>query len=114
MVLDRPRLGVADHEAGAVVVVAGLAHAAHGDDVAVAAADAELLRHHVVHLAVADREGLAQVAVPDERDLRQLVHERRQLAGLLQREDVLVGAGIDRRAVREADVADAVGVRAGS
>src|SRR5688500_7875728 len=49
-VLHGPGLGVAGHEAGAVVVVAGLTDRADGDDVLVPPSDSELLGHHVVHL----------------------------------------------------------------
>src|SRR5581483_8228613 len=65
-------LGVVDGVAGARVVVARLADRADADDVLPARAELELLGHHLVHAAVQrQRERLAKVRVPDQRQARQ-------------------------------------------
>ena len=60
-----------------------------------------------------EREHLAEVRVPDERDVPELVPDRQALARLLGREDVLELLEAHRRAVAEVDV-DVVELLAGT
>src|SRR5580658_2834276 len=68
VVLHRPRVGVVQGEAAAVVVVAGLPDRADRDDVLVPPADSKALGHDIADLAIADGKGPAEVGVPDEGD----------------------------------------------
>ena len=98
------RLGVVEHEAGARVVVARLAHRADADDVLPPGAQLELVGHHLVHAVRRERERLAEVRVADERQRRQVVPDLQALRRLIAREDVVELFDVERRAVAEVDV----------
>ena len=99
--LERLLLGVVDGEAGAVVVVAGLAHRTDADDVLAVGGELEVDRRQLFHRGACQREHLAQVRMADEREVPELVVDGQALSRLLGREDVLELFETDRRAVAE-------------
>src|SRR5262249_50059534 len=103
--LEQARLGGEDRVARARVVVARLAAAPDADDVAPAVAQLEAVGHDLVDAVGRQRERLAQVRVPDERQRRELIPDLHALRRLVAREDVVEVLDVERRAVAELHVA---------
>ena len=87
--LKLPQLAVVDTETGAVVAIAWLTHRTHAGDVLLAGFDHERTAGQLGHVVFGQREDLAQMRVPHEREWQQLVPDGQALARLLGSEHVL-------------------------
>jgi hypothetical protein len=102
--LEALRLGVEERVAGAVVVVARLAHRADAHDVLAVGLEHEVFFGQLFDVVGGEREDLAEVRVADEREVAEVFPHAEALARLLGGEDVLELFEPHRRAVAQVHV----------
>lgn len=86
---DRPRFGIVNRAARAIVVIARLSHGSDCDEIFLVGFESYRRRRYVNGIAFCERKGFREMGVPDKGDVVEVVEMGQQLEGLLDEKDVI-------------------------